>query len=301
MPKTQPRRAAPAQPEDLGPPGGHPADAEPGYIPYPRAMALLRERLNASPQELALWVFMGPDLHGLQAYCRAHEQNAPPRFNWTDPAGDGDDARDLIGPLMHTWYRLDEVQSFTPQHRYISGQALLDRWGGHPDIDAQAFIVAKVREDRLQDYHPRTGLTQASVDDASMPPLGEGLFSLCEVEAIEREDFGGPLAPLAARPESSTGPWAAPADTPADDKQPKPRPHWAPNWHAMDVAQKSQVLHQRMVDLKRNRIKNWRAQIADDLGITPRRVSQLLERAKKPNPFSRLGSRLHLQPPSSSK
>lgn len=293
MPKTQPRRATTVQPKDLDPPGGHPAEVETRYIPYPRAMALLRARLNASPQELALWVFMGPDVQGLQAYCNAHEQDAPPRINWAERPDDGkggDDAHDLIGPLMQTWYRLDEVLSFEPRHRYISGQALLDRWGGHPDIEARAFIVAKVREDRLQDFHPRTGLTQASVDDPSMPPLSEGLFSLCEVEAIERADFGGQPAPLAAQPETATGPSAAPANKPADDKQRTPPPSWAPNWHVMDTVQKNQALVQRVADLKRRRIANWRVQIASDLGMSTRRVSQLLERAKKRNPFSGLGS-----------
>ena len=39
------------------------------YIAYPKAMAQLAERLKASPEELAVWVFMGTGgLGGLPAY-----------------------------------------------------------------------------------------------------------------------------------------------------------------------------------------------------------------------------------------
>jgi hypothetical protein len=38
------------------------------YIPYPKAMRLLAERIGATPEEMAAWIFYGPEMGGLEAY-----------------------------------------------------------------------------------------------------------------------------------------------------------------------------------------------------------------------------------------
>jgi hypothetical protein len=52
----------------------------PDYIAYPKAMKTLTDRLGATPEELAAWIFMGPDTGGIVAYWNANELNPPPRF-----------------------------------------------------------------------------------------------------------------------------------------------------------------------------------------------------------------------------
>ena len=160
------------------------------YIAYPKAMKLLTERLNATPEELAAWVFIGHEDGGLDAFLNGNELDPPPPFAYCLCVGSGDNA-DYISPLMACWFREDEITQFEPAERYITGQALIARWSKLPAIKAEAFIRAKITESRFMDMHPITGLTRGSNPEAgTCPPLETALFNLAHVEAIEAEDFG---------------------------------------------------------------------------------------------------------------
>ncbi len=50
------------------------------YIAYPKALKLLSDQLEATPDEIAAWVFMGPEDGGLAAYLNANEVEEPVRF-----------------------------------------------------------------------------------------------------------------------------------------------------------------------------------------------------------------------------
>jgi hypothetical protein len=177
------------------------------YIPYPDAMRLLADRLTASPDELAAWVWMGPDNGGLAGYTNANELTPPPRFYYSYP-GDGQGA-DYLGPLMACWFRVDDIAGFAPTDRFISGKELEETWGKRPGIQAEAFIRAKIAESRLDDIHPIFGTTQGTFpEDSSLPPLKAGLFLRSQVAEIEASDFG---VPQGVRPDSSLPQQAAPA------------------------------------------------------------------------------------------
>ena len=157
------------------------------YIACPEAMRQLAKRLKASPEELAVWVFMGPDLGGLPAYLNANELDPPPEFHFVPYLGDDPD---YLSPLMACWFREHDVLNFNPAERYITGAALIERWSQHSGIRPEAFIRAKIEESRLQDIHPISGVTQGRVPgDEAYPPLSSGLFALSEIKAIENEDF----------------------------------------------------------------------------------------------------------------
>ena len=157
------------------------------YIAYPKAMALLAGRLNTTPEELAAWVWMGPEHGGLAAYLNANELDPPPRFHYY-PAN-GDDF-DYLSPLMACWFSEDDIAHFDPTDRYITGQTLIERWSRQPGLQAEAFIRAKIAESRLLDAHPIYGSTQGTCpEQPGFPPLESGLFLLAHVEAIETEDF----------------------------------------------------------------------------------------------------------------
>lgn len=157
------------------------------HIAYPKAMKLLADRLDATPEELAAWLFYGPELGGLTAYLNANELNPPPRFYYGYHSG----AEDYLSPLMACWFIEDDIANFQPSERYIIGKALVERWGNHPHIQAKSFITAKIQESRLADMHPTFGLTSASgLAGETSPSIESGLFSLSEVRTIEAEDFG---------------------------------------------------------------------------------------------------------------
>ena len=153
------------------------------YIAYPKAMAQLAERLNASPEELAGWVLMGPeDPGGLPAYTNANELDPPDEFGFDHYLGDDPDRRDYLSPLTACWFRQDDVLNFSPTERYITCAALIDRWRARLlGMQAEAFIRAKIGESRLLDIHPISCLTQGSEPGKEwFPPLSSGLFELSE-------------------------------------------------------------------------------------------------------------------------
>ncbi len=176
-----------------------PVEVRERYIAYPGAFLQLQQRLAATPEEMAAWVFLGPDLGGLSAYLHANELKQHPRFHYEEmDAGLPGADLDYLMPLQACWFVLSEVQSFAPKTRYITGRDLIERWSKVPGLSAAAYIDAKVRESRLVDLHPLSGGTRAGRDGSgkdALPPVEAGLFSVAEVEAIEAEDFGMSLKP----------------------------------------------------------------------------------------------------------
>lgn len=153
------------------------------FIAYPKAIKLLSKRLNATPYELAVWLLLNDG--NLVAYTNANELSPPPEFNY----GYFANTRDYLKPLMYCWFLQEDIEKFEPSDRYITGSMLLERWAKYLEIDAQAFIHAKIAESRLQDIHPTFGMTQASWESDDFPPISEGMFSLSEIERIEQEDM----------------------------------------------------------------------------------------------------------------
>lgn len=155
------------------------------YIAYPKAMHQLAARLGATPEELAAWMWLGPEHAGLAAYVNANELEPPPRFHFGLGGG-----YDYVAPLMAAWFVEEEIAHFEPTDRYITGAALVKRWGEKPGLQPEAFILAKIRESRLQDIHPMYGGTRGTFHEyADFPPLESGLFSMSEVAKVEAEDF----------------------------------------------------------------------------------------------------------------
>lgn len=162
------------------------------YIAYPAALARLRTRLNATPEEMAAWIYAGSQDSGLAAYVNANELDPPPRFHFPDAglaqAGEG---HDYVSPMMGCWFLADEIEEFQPLERYIIGRDLIARWSKVIGLNPAAYIRAKISESRLLDAHPIYGATQGTFpEEADFPPMELGLHRVSEVEAIEQEDFG---------------------------------------------------------------------------------------------------------------
>ena len=154
------------------------------YIAYPNAMRMLVDRLNATAEELATWISLGSDTGGIAAYLNANELNPPQRFHFDVFTGE-----DYVSPLMACWFRCSDIECFTPENRYITGEQLIRRWGNLKGIHAEPFIRAKIAESRLLDLHPIFGSTQGSFpDDKGLPHISAGMFALSHVKKIETED-----------------------------------------------------------------------------------------------------------------
>lgn len=156
------------------------------YVAYPKAMHQFTERLGATPEELAAWIWCGPEDGGIAAYMNANELDPPPQFFYTT----GSDNQDYIAPLMACWFKANDIDQFEPAERYITGAALIERWSQRHGLHPVAFIHAKIAESRLLDIHPIYGGTRGTFSEHSdWPPLESGLFPLSHVEQIEAEDF----------------------------------------------------------------------------------------------------------------
>lgn len=165
-------------------------DTESRYISYPRAMRLLNERLDATPEELAVWVSFGsePKCGGIPAYLEANISERP-RLLTFDCWSEAD--FDYIAPLMSAWFVVKDIAQFDPSERYITYPALFERWSASDQLpDVAAFIVAKVREDQLHESHPVTLQSQLSLPDYEYPrpPKESTMLPLSEIRAIEHED-----------------------------------------------------------------------------------------------------------------
>lgn len=148
-------------------------------------MKLLIDQWNATPEELAGWIWQGPEEGSLSAYLNVTKLKNPPKFHYDSYMGE-----DYLSPLMSCWFLKDDIVNFNPVDRYITGESLIKRWSQKPGIKAKAFILAKIAESRLTDYHPTLGGTRGSnSEDMSFPPLESGLFVVSDIEEIEREDF----------------------------------------------------------------------------------------------------------------
>lgn len=199
-------------------------------IGYLTAMELLAKRLNATPEELAVWVFMrtkaealkrlsfrkklkqtplelesdmkeledlnrmGTKDYGLAAYLHDNELDPPPRFYYNIYSGP--ERFDYLSPLTGCSFREDDIKTFEPAERYITCKALIERWSTRLHTQTKAYIEARITKSQLASIHPIYGVTQGSFSadansaDAILPPLENGLFALSAVKDIEEEDFG---------------------------------------------------------------------------------------------------------------
>ncbi|SEN91389.1 hypothetical protein SAMN05216404_108121 [Nitrosospira multiformis] len=162
----------------------------PDYIPYAKAMRLLAERIGATPEEMAAWIFYGPELGGLRAYEHAHEFADPWVFSYavrTHPRI----SEDYVSPLMNLWFLKEEIINFYPSERYITGKKLIEEWSKQPGIEPKVYIMAKIRESRLTGFHPICGITGAGCSLLGVDPRIEtAFFPVSEIEEIETLDFG---------------------------------------------------------------------------------------------------------------
>jgi len=169
--------------------------SEAGYMAYPKAMRKLKERLGATPAELAVWVSLGDEqgYGGIAAYLEVGLTANPPKLEFDVMSPDG---YDYIAPLMGAWFVADDIDSFEPASRYIEYPRLVERWSEHGQLeDVEAYIAAKIREARLDEFHPVAGGSELSwPDDEFRHPQKETtLLDMADVEAVETADGLNPI------------------------------------------------------------------------------------------------------------
>lgn len=254
---------------------------------FPAAMGMLSRRLGATVEEVAAWIANGPEDGGLAAYVKLGGGRPPRRFRFTSWAT-APELPDLREPLAWAWFSSSELERFEPRDRFITGQALLDRWNAVPWVDGLTFMRVKLDEARLSDMHPITGLTQATVPESFLPPIEMALFAMSEVQAIEREDFGAELAGPTEGVERVTG--SSNGSCRGDAERSSPEAARCDDVVTPEEKKRAQRvralrLKDRLAALKAAGVKDFLCQVAKEEGVSPRRVRQLIDSVKPAGPM----------------
>lgn len=153
------------------------------YLALPAALERLKVRLDTNIEEIAAWVFMGPDEGGLRAFTKPRHRSEVSRF-WFEPEMDPD----YEALLFNCWFSAAEIDGFKPGERFMAGKRLIVRWEDSLGEKTKDFIVAKVVAGELTDLHPVKGATAATDSESNdFPAMETGLFSMGEIEEIEQE------------------------------------------------------------------------------------------------------------------
>ena len=170
------------------------------FIEYREAIHLLGTRLRATtPEELAVWVFLGPGWGGIDTYTQ--ESGQPEKLLF----GSYEGQRDYLPTLRRCWFLRSDVEQFEPQERFITGATLIERWRQY-DNDPEDLLRLEISRDRLVALHPTFGgyvLGSIRGNDNS-PPLSEYLIAMSGVDSVE--------AKLTVMVEIQTGTEAQPVD-----------------------------------------------------------------------------------------
>ncbi len=168
---------------------------EPGeYVHYLRARSMLEKRLGATPQEIGMWTSFGKELHGkpaggINGYLDPDlYAGRPRRFRFKDPIAED---FDYLSQLMACYYRLDDLEHFQPQDRYLTYEAVVRRFRRFcSQEEAIALLRTKVMDGELDSFHPITGGTAGTRswgDESGFPPLSDGIFWLKQVIGVETD------------------------------------------------------------------------------------------------------------------
>lgn len=186
------------------------AESEEASIPKPEkliglplALNRLRERLGASQEEIAAWVFMTEHDGGLRAYKPQYHPEEFQRF-YFEPEMDPD----YLSLLFNCWFDEYEIANFEPRERFISGAACLEVLEDLNDGAPSVFLSEMVSAGKITDLHPIRGATKvSSLMGPSLPEVESGLFSIDEIENILIEMGAvtpGSLHPQSLRKENET-------------------------------------------------------------------------------------------------
>lgn len=161
---------------------GDPAD---DFIGFHETINLLQKKWQATEEELAAWIFLGPDKGGVAAYIAAY--NPPRSFSFSYSSS----CRKYLPLLGKCCFHRRDIEGFKPIERYITGKNLLERWG-HVRLGSECFIRARIEESRMMPFHPTFGSTrevfEENASDTNWPTLEECLFPLQHVEKIKLEE-----------------------------------------------------------------------------------------------------------------
>jgi hypothetical protein len=207
------------------------------FIPYMVAFKRLSDRVGATHDEMAMWVWLSDRNGGLHAYTNANELVPPPDFYFMNFG----EAGDYVADLMCTWFLETDIESFNPKKRYITGAALIQRWGEQLGTKLNAYVKAKIAESVLLDMHPHVGITQWD-DSVSSASRDSALFELEQVLGIEEEEG---IVPVLKR----------------GNESPKVR---------------NERLVKRVNELKSQGVRSFLKQAAAEEGVSTSRVKQII-------------------------
>ncbi len=204
--------------EELEPP---PSQNINDYLPYEDAIDLLRRSFaDVTAEEIAAWVWEGPNGGGLRAFVPNHE--SIDRFHYIeceDPRPADRQRKDpfnYVEPILKCVFLRAEIDQFKPADRYWSSDRLLNHWRGRHGDHVEAFICAKIELRQLKDFAPIWGTTQwMRPGDNKRPPSNKALFHLSKILSIDAASGKSIRTPTPPPP-------AIEPTKPGDAKDPRP-------------------------------------------------------------------------------
>lgn len=162
------------------------------YLAFPKAFAALRDRIGATENEIACWLFFDQ----IKAYGHVHTFQPPPEISlmgvaltdWTQ-AGKGEFP--YLNVLEGAFFLISDIEKFEPPTRYLSLEDLVRRWIPHRRSQEAtiSFILSRINQSRLIDFAPGLGQTELSSNLRPAPPSEWAMFDLTQVVSIEATDF----------------------------------------------------------------------------------------------------------------
>lgn len=181
------------------------AEPETPDVHFVEAREILKQRLGASSQEIAIWVWMGKSCGEIDGYRDAPQYDAPPKFHF--PPFESFDARfDYVSEMMHCYFRRGDLEAFSPSDRYLTYPQLVERWRTRlTEQEIVALIKAEGATGELTGVHPLTGAVQGAgypIGEKGIPTLDDGMFCLAHIEAVEQRVFRNAAVGAATSPET---------------------------------------------------------------------------------------------------
>lgn len=155
------------------------------YWPYARAMAELKGRLQATDDEIRMWVYLGHADGGLDTFdvpIDCPDSKLPKRHFTASEVG--------------AYYLRHQIESFAPDdsRRYLTLSELVTKWVGHGLSANKADELGRqlIEDGRLTPINALRGHHAQVMDDGAGALISDlSLFALDQVIEVEALEFSG--------------------------------------------------------------------------------------------------------------
>ena len=152
-------------------------------VHYFIAQTQLKERFDSTPEEIAMWIWLG----AIKAYVDGSSPRQEFFFDYVPEEG-----FNYVEKLVDLSFDQEELDSFEPSERFRNYEGVIERFEKYiskPEAESLVFTLHKKGE--IASYHPLAGGAEdgssANHGSESRPGLQDAMYSEFEIERIEHE------------------------------------------------------------------------------------------------------------------